>query len=59
MVYRRKERDREIGLPDRISLRLGLRWLTKNLALIIHCLSRNDIWFQIYIPRKMFSYTHG
>jgi hypothetical protein len=39
----------EMALPNRMSLRPGLLWLTLDLALIIQCLS----------PRKMFSRTPG
>jgi hypothetical protein len=39
---------------NRMSLRPGLLWLTLNLALIIHCLSWNDFFFQFYVPTKMF-----
>jgi hypothetical protein len=35
---RTKERER-MALPNRMSLRPGLLWLTLNLALIIQCLS--------------------
>jgi hypothetical protein len=38
-----KERER-MALPNRMSLRPGLLWLTQNLALIIQCLSRNNIF---------------
>jgi hypothetical protein len=33
----------------------GLLWLTLNLALIIQCLSQNNFFFQLYMPRKVFS----
>jgi hypothetical protein len=33
-----------MALPNRMSLRPGLLWLTLNLALIIQCLSRNSIF---------------
>jgi hypothetical protein len=35
-----------------MSLRLGLLWLTLNLALIIECSWRNNFFFSFYIPRK-------
>jgi hypothetical protein len=37
-----------------MSLCSGLLWLTLNLALIIQCLSGNNIIFQFRIPCKMF-----
>jgi hypothetical protein len=37
--------EREMTLPNRMSLRPGLLWLTLNLALIIQCLSWNNIYF--------------
>jgi hypothetical protein len=42
---------------NRMSLRPGLLWTTLNLALIIQCLSRNNILFYFYIPCKVFSHT--
>jgi hypothetical protein len=42
-----------------MSLCPGLLWLTLNLALIIQCLSRNNICLQIYITRKMFPSIPG
>jgi hypothetical protein len=33
-----------------MSLRPGLLWLTLNLALIIQCLSRNNIFFDFAYP---------
>jgi hypothetical protein len=45
-------------LPNRMSLRPGLVWLALNLALIIQCLLRNNIYiytfFQSYMPIMMF-----
>jgi hypothetical protein len=38
-IRRQREREREIALPNRMSLCPGLLWLTLNLALIIQCLS--------------------
>jgi hypothetical protein len=47
-----------MALPNRMSLRPGLLWLTLNLATIIQCLSRNNSSFpHFYITRKMFSPT--
>jgi hypothetical protein len=40
-----------------MSLRPGLLWLTLNLALIIQCVSRNNIFSQFYTLRKMSSRT--
>jgi hypothetical protein len=40
-----------------MSLRPGLLWLTLNLALIIHCLSRNNIFVSIaFTPYDDFAY---
>jgi hypothetical protein len=47
MKGRERERDRQMALPNRMSLRPGLLWLTLNLALIIPCLSRNNIYIYI------------
>jgi hypothetical protein len=46
-----------MALPDRMSLRPFLLWLTLNLALLVQCLSRNTIFCPYYIPRKMLSPT--
>jgi hypothetical protein len=57
-----REREREMALPARMSLRPGLLWITVNLALIIQCLSQNDIYilfFKFYIRSKTFSRTAG
>jgi hypothetical protein len=44
-----KRRDREkMALPNRMSLRPGLLWLTLNLALMIQCLSRNNIFIFVF-----------
>jgi hypothetical protein len=51
-----RERERD-GAPK--SLCLSLLWLTLNLPLIIQCLTRNSIFVQFYISRKMFSLTPG
>jgi hypothetical protein len=40
----RREREK-MALPNRMSLRPDLLWLNLNLALIIQCLSRNNIYF--------------
>jgi hypothetical protein len=40
---------REI-LPNVMSLRPGLVWLTPNLTVIIHCLSRNPFFFNVIYP---------
>jgi hypothetical protein len=34
-----------MALPNRMSLRPGLLWITLNLALIIQCLSQNNVFF--------------
>jgi hypothetical protein len=48
-----------MALRNPLSLRQGLLWLSLNLALIIQCLSRNNIFFvQFYVPRMMSSPTH-
>jgi hypothetical protein len=39
-----KERERGNGAPKSHVLKSGLLWLTINLALIIQCLSRNNIF---------------
>jgi hypothetical protein len=44
-----KEREKKKALPNRMSLRPGLLWLTVNLAMIIQCLSWNNI--SIFISR--------
>jgi hypothetical protein len=56
-----KESEREkMALPNRMSLRPGLLWLTLNLALDIQCLSWNNIFFFFLILRtKMSSRTPG
>jgi hypothetical protein len=47
-----------MALPNRMSLRPGLLWLTLNLALItVQCFSRNNIYFLFYISRKTYSRT--
>jgi hypothetical protein len=51
--------EREMALPNRMSLRPGLLWLTFNRALIIQCLSRNNVCFQCNVPRKMSSRARG
>jgi hypothetical protein len=38
-----------MALPNRMSLRPALIWLTLNLALIIQCLARKNIYIYIYI----------
>jgi hypothetical protein len=43
----KREREREMSLHNRMSLRPGLLWLTLILALIIQCLSWNNIFFNI------------
>jgi hypothetical protein len=45
-----------MAIQNGMSLLPGLLWLILNLALIIQCLSRNNIFFifQFYITRKMF-----
>jgi hypothetical protein len=42
---REREREREMEFPNRMSL--DFQWLTLNLAEIIQCLSRNNIFFKI------------
>jgi hypothetical protein len=42
-----REREREMALPNSMSLCPGLLWLTLNLALIIQCLSLNNLVFLI------------
>jgi hypothetical protein len=45
---------------NRMSSHPGLLWLTPNLAQIIRCLSRNNIYLtQFYMPRKMFARGPG
>jgi hypothetical protein len=47
-------------LLNRMSIRPGILWVTLNLALIIQCLQRNNIYFfQFHIPREMSSLTLG
>jgi hypothetical protein len=50
-----------MALPNRMSLRPDLLWLTLNLTLIIQCLSWNNIYifFSILRSPKMFSRTPG
>jgi hypothetical protein len=52
-----------MALPNRMSLRPGLLWLTLNLATIIQCSSWNTcnifIFFLFYVPPKMSSRTPG
>jgi hypothetical protein len=45
-------------LQNRMPLRPGLLWLTLNLALIIQCLSRNNIYFlaDLRTPQDVFAY---
>jgi hypothetical protein len=50
-----REREREMALPNRMSLHPGLLWLTLNLALSIQCLSWN-IYIYIYIFFFYFNY---
>jgi hypothetical protein len=48
-----------MALPNRMSLRPGLLWLTLNLALIIQCLSWNNIFIFfliLRIPQDVFVY---
>jgi hypothetical protein len=52
VTYTIKEGGGEIKLPNAMSLRPGLLWLTLNLALVIQCLSRNNTRI-FYILRKM------
>jgi hypothetical protein len=48
-----KERERnKMALPNRMSLLPGLLWLTLNLALIIQCLSRNNIFIFFYLRTR-------
>jgi hypothetical protein len=56
---REREREREIALLNRMSLRPGLLWLTLDLALIIQCSSRNNIFFSTLHTRKMSSRNPG
>jgi hypothetical protein len=52
------EREREMALPHRMSLRPGLLWLTANLVLITQGLSRNNNSFSIlYTQYDIFSYS--
>jgi hypothetical protein len=45
------EREKKMALPNRMSLRPDLLWLNLNLALMIQCLSRNNIYIYFLILR--------
>jgi hypothetical protein len=45
-----------MALPNRMSLRPGLLWLTLNLAVIIHYYHEIIHFSQFHIPHKMSSY---
>jgi hypothetical protein len=53
------EIEREMVLPNRMSLRPGLLWLTENLALIIQCLSLNNILLYFTYPVSWFRVPPG
>jgi hypothetical protein len=48
-----------MALPNRMSLRPGLLWLTLNLTLIIQCLSQNNNFFNCTYPVRCFRVPPG
>jgi hypothetical protein len=59
---RERERERNVALPDRMFLLLCLLWLALNLALIIQCLSLNNLFIYFLIlgtPYDVFAYPRG
>jgi hypothetical protein len=50
--------ERDMALPNRMSLHPGLLWLTLNLALIIRCLSRT-FFFNFTFPLRSFRLIPG